>query len=372
MSNEPVRREAAAARVRACGPNDRALQAELYAACFKKPLPGGGLEWRYDRSPAGASLTFVQELEEGGVVQAVSGYACNPRRALARGDARTLATVGETGDVMTRPQWRKAGLFSALDAAAMAAAQAAGWPLVFGLPNRRSAHIFTRDLGWRPIGTVRVWSALLSADGRARAARRPAGRLRASLAPLDRARWRRSRARLERNGRGVALRPLEHFPEEVEQLSRAVEPGFEFMLRRDAPYLNWRFCQAPSGLHRILGAFDGTGRLSGYAVVQLAREDGVGYLVDLLAREERARDALIAGAGELMERSGAALMRASAIDGSWWQGVLSASGFVPPRPDDHLIVILRELQAQHPLTQAAAAASRWYFTDGDRDDETMG
>ncbi len=360
---------ARAARTRACSGADRERQAELYAACFKKPLAPGGLAWRYDRNPVGMSATFVCELPDG---RAVSGYACNPRRALARGETSSMATVGETGDVMTHPQWRKFGLFSELDRAAMRHTANAGWPLVFGLPNRRSAHIFTQDLGWESIGKVREWSFVLSADGRARRARAADGRLAAWGSALDRWRGARKRKRLEQRGKGLKIAPLERFPEEVVELSRAVEARFEFMVRRDAEYLNWRFVDAPSRQHRVLGAFDGGNKLVGYAVIQSSGHSGVGYLVDLLAPSDAARDGLIAAALGALGSSGASLVRATAIDGSWWSLVLAQSGFVPARADNHLVVILYVHQVDHRLSKAAADASRWYFTDGDRDDETMG
>src|SRR6185369_7361113 len=100
----------------------------------------------------------------------VSGYACSPRTALSFGDESTRATIGETGDVMTHPQWRKRGLFSALDRACMQETARLGWPLVFGLPNRHSAHIFL-ELGWERIGTLRAYTFLLHGGAESRAQR---------------------------------------------------------------------------------------------------------------------------------------------------------------------------------------------------------
>ena len=79
-------------QVAPCTREHRDEQARLFAACFKKPLPGGGLGWRYDASPLGESVSLVAREPDG---LAISGYACSPRLALASGDERTLATVGE-------------------------------------------------------------------------------------------------------------------------------------------------------------------------------------------------------------------------------------------------------------------------------------
>jgi GNAT superfamily N-acetyltransferase len=356
-------------RVAACGPRDRAEQARLFNACFRKQVDAAALAWRYDRNPHGAAVSFVSRPAGG---EAVSGYACSPRLALCAGDERTLAPIGETGDVMTHPAWRKRGLFSALDRAALEETRRLGWPLVFGLPNRRSAHIFL-ELGWRQAGTLRPWTFLLRADAAARAERRKEGRARAWLAPFGARAGQSARLRLRAAAGGAfEVRALAQFPPETAELSRAVEPRFALMVRRDPGYLAWRFLESPSRLHRALGLFAG-GRLRGYAVVQVPRAgEGGGYLVDVLAADDAAVAAAVEAGLAALEAAGASFAQATAVDGSWWSGVLARSGFLRPRPENHLIVIVNAHQPEHPLARAAADASRWYLTDGDRDDETMG
>lgn len=353
--------------VHACGPPDRAAQARLFNACFKKATDAEGLSWRYDRNPHGGAISFVQRAADGTLA---SGYACSPRRAVPGGDEAHAALVGETGDVMTHPDWRKRGLFSDLDRAAMAEAKRRGWPVVFGLPNRRSAHIFL-ELGWERVGTLRPWTFVLRADGAARAQQRTQGRLRGWLTPLAARRARSARGRLAPDARLVPSL-LNAFPREVEDLSRAVERRFAFMVRRDAEYLDWRFLRAPAGLHRAFGLHDGA-RFAGYVVVQLPRPgEATGYLVDLLAADDAGvASALEAGLAAL-ESAGASVVQATAIDGSWWSGVLAGAGFQPPKAENHLTVIVHVHDAAHPLAAAARDPRRWYLTDGDRDDETMG
>jgi GNAT superfamily N-acetyltransferase len=353
--------------VRLCGPADRAEQVRLYNACFKKPIDAAGLAWRYDANPAGRSITILTRPEGR---EGVSGYACNPRVATARGEH--AAVVGETGDVMTHPDWRKRGLFSDLDGAAMAEAKRQGWPLVFGLPNRRSAHIFV-ELGWQSIGTVRPWTLVLRADAAARAERGKEGRMQAWLVPAGVWHGRTARAKLRERGAGLVAEPLREFPPEVDELSREVERRFAFMIHRAKAYLDWRFIASPSRLHRAFAVRDGAGKFQGYVVVQLPRpESGVGYLVDVLARNDAAVAACVETGLAELERAGASVVQATAIDGSWWGRLLSGAGFLPPKEENHLAVILHVHAPEHPLAAAARDPREWYFTDGDRDDETMG
>ena len=355
--------------IAACGRAERVEQARLFNACFKKRVDGGALGWRYDRGPHGPAVSFVRRNPAG---LAVSGYACSPRRMLHRGDEATLATVGETGDVMTHPDWRKRGLFSGLDRAAMEETRRLGWPMVFGLPNRRSAHIFL-ELGWERVGTARPWTFVLRADSEARRARMREGRLRAWATPLGARAGRRARERMRAEGEGLEARALERFPGDVLALSRGVESCFGVMVRRDAEYLDWRFLQNPSGLHRAVGLFRPGGDLAAYVVVQLPAEGGaVGYLVDVLAQDESALHAALAAGLDVLEEAGVSVVESWAMDGTWWSERLADNGFLAPRPENELMVILYVHDPDHPLVAAAREARRWYLTDGDRDDETMG
>ena len=355
-----------------CGPDERAEQADLFNRCFKKRLGTSELRWRYDDGPHGPAISLVARPPGAGEL-GISGYACSPRRALVRGEPASEAQLGQTGDVMTDPAWRKRGIFSDLDRRCMAEAREACWPVSIGYPNRRSAHIFLK-LGWNRVGSLRPWSFFFQGGGPAREVRLREGRLRAALLPLARLGANAKRKALARRaGDQLTAHPLERFPDEVENLSRQVESRYELMVRRDAAYLNWRFVDNPGGLHRCIGIHGSDGFLRGYAVVQVPREGSpAGYLVDVLGQDDAVVAAAIAAALDTLEAAGAVLAEATAIDGSDWERELRAAGFLAPKPDNHLIVITHVHQPDHPLARAAADASRWYFTDGDRDDETMG
>ena len=357
-------------RVHRCGPEDREVQARLFNVCFKKKVDAEALAWRYDRSPHGTSASFLSLTPDG---EPVCGYACSPRIALAQGSEASRAPIGETGDVMTHPEWRKKGLFSALDKACMEETKRLGWPAVFGLPNRRSAHIFL-DLGWKKVGTVRPWTILLADDDGARKERAREGRLQGWLVPLGVRKGRAARAKLaERAGGRFKARALDAFPRDVEALSKEVERRFAWMVRRDAAWLDWRFLANPSGLHRALAVEDEEGKLSGYVVVQLPRPgESLGWLVDVLAKDDDALAAAVSAGLERLELAGASVVRAHAIDGSWWSDRLQEAGFLPPRASHHFLVIAWVNDPDHPLGRAALDARGWYLTDGDRDDETVG
>lgn len=369
MSEERERAEAqgempAGYSIAGCVVGERADQAGLFNACFTKNVSETDLEWRYSMNPHGESVNLLAREEDGGM--AVSGYACNPRLAVADG---VEAIVGQTGDVMTHPERRKLGVFSFLDREAMRRTREAGWVCVFGLPNWRSAHIF-EQLGWEVIGSVREWSLPLRLDTGALARRKRVARLAALRLPFERFLAARGMKRMARALKGYEIRPLVGFPEEVGELSKRVEARYGFMVRRDAEYLTWRFQRGKSRLHRCFGVYQ-DGGFRGYVVVQLPREGELhGFVVDLLA-EGTARNACLAAGLVALDYADASIVHASAVDGSGWATELRSAGFSPAADRNQMKIILHAHAAEHPVTQAARRTARWYFTDGDRDDETM-
>ena len=348
-----------------CEAAHRPEQAALFNACFTKDLSKRDIAWRYDENPHGVSVTLLAREEESG--EAVSGYACNPRLAVADG---VEATIGQTGDVMTHPERRKLGVFSHLDRAAMSLTAEAGWPCVFGLPNWRSAHIF-EQLGWEVIGSVREWSMPMRLDMGAALRRKRVARFAMLRLPFERLKARMGHKRLQGTLQRFDVRPLVGFPEEVKELSRRVEARYGFMVHRDADYLTWRFQRGRSRLHRSFGVYDHEGVFRGYVVVQLPRDGELhGFVVDLLAEGE-ARAAAIGAGLAALDKCNASIVHATAVDGSAWADELRSSGFSPAADRNQMKIILHPHQSDHPVTIAARNTARWYFTDGDRDDETM-
>lgn len=359
--------ETQAARV--AGPSDRAAQAALFDACFDRADGADVLPWRYDRGPHGDALCTVVSGDGGDAL--IASYACGPRRVLSAGEP---VTVGQTGDVMTAPAARGKGLFSGLDRATMARAEEAGLPVVFGLPNRASAHIFTRDLGWEEVGSLRPWTFVLVADEGARAERLKASRLASAFVPWTAWRGTMARGRLRKAFFGkINVVPIARFKEEADSVSAAVAARYPWFIERDHQYLNWRFLDAPSGRFRAHGVYEPGGEMRGWCVVQLPeRGETAGYVADIVAVDDEAfAGALEAGLGHLM-KAGASVARAHAVVGSEHEGQLRRSGFRAPRADDTRPIIVRVLDEDHAIARIARDPKSWYFTDADRDAELIG
>jgi GNAT superfamily N-acetyltransferase len=353
-----------------CAADERATQAALYDTCFGQTNGAEIIRWRYDAGPHGESVSLLSMTPDG---TAASGYACSPRRVRVRGDAQTETTIGQTGDVMTHPDFRGRGLFSALDRRALELTKELGWSAVIGLPNRNSEKLFVEKLGWDLVGKIRPWTFVLTSDARARADRLRVSRLASMAVPWTYWRGSMRRGKL----RDLAFDKLNtmaipRFGAEVDALYERVAPDFEFMVRRDQDYLNWRFMEAPSQAFRAHGVYDASGTMQGYAIVQLPESGAsVGYVVDLLANDEAAfAAAMDAALGHLL-KSSAAVAHAHAMEGSWWEERLRFSGFRAGKAADYKAVIAYVHDREHSAGRAALDASKWYFCDGDRDDELV-
>jgi GNAT superfamily N-acetyltransferase len=340
----------------------RCAQGALFDRCFGRSGGAEAVRWRYDGCPHGGTIAPIA-FEDG---RLVASYACSPRRVLYRGELLAPA-VGQTGDVMTDPELRSRGVFTALHWRAIAAARHAGWPAVWGLPNEYSGRIFFGKLGWLLAGHIGPWNFVLAADKKGRQERLVNGRLAAYGAPW--AAWRGASARRRLRVSSLEVQRVTHFPEDVGALGAAIAPRFDWMVQRDKAYLDWRFVDAPSRLFRALVLRDASGALVAYAVVQLPREgSAVGFIADLVGVDKGAEGAALDAALDELAGAGASVARAYAMLDSAWEHLLERGGF--RRPRGYKPVGAYPLDCDHALAVATMHTSRWYFTDGDRDDET--
>ena len=77
------------------------------------------------------------------------------------------------------------------------------------------------------------------------------------------------RSMRERPSSSVEVSPIGRFGASVDSLWEAVAPTFDFAVKRQAEFLNWRYRDPRAGDSTVLGTFDGD-RLTGYAVFKRA------------------------------------------------------------------------------------------------------
>jgi len=298
-------------------PEDRRAVEALYRRVFGTDAAEASRlrwEWQYGRNPnnpGGAPVIWIAR--EGPTI--VGQYATMPVR-LWVGGREVDASWGM--DVMVAPERQRQGigevLFRTWD-------RNTGASLGLGLSE--SSHRLFQKLRWPEPGPVPCLVKPLTR----RAFRRAnwpesVNRLVSAVTlPFVKvvSRTRPLRAEIEM---------IRRFPPEFSELWERLAPKFDFAVRRDARYLNWKYIEAPHVRYSV-AALKREGRVEGYAVYRHRREPrgrvtslvdflvdpddepGIKTLLRWIDREARAEDsdkvrafALHAGYRRLLRRSG--------------------------------------------------------------------
>jgi GNAT superfamily N-acetyltransferase len=227
-------------------------------------------DWQYRRNPnVPADGPLIWIAREGGTV--IGQYATMPVKLSVRG-REIDASWGM--DVMVAPERQRQGLgdelFRMWD-------RNTGASLGLGLSN--SSHALFQKMQWPEVGPVPCLVKPLSR----RALRRPhwpvaINRL-VSYMTLP---W----VRLVSRSRPLQgeVQPIRQFDAGFTRLWDRLAPKFQFAVRRDAAYLNWKYFQSPH-VRYSAGAFVRNGEPAGYVVYRHLQEPRgrVTLLVDLLA-----------------------------------------------------------------------------------------
>ena len=254
-------------------PDDRRAVDVLYRRVFGADAAEANRlrwDWQYRRNPNNPSDTpEIWLAREGPTV--IGQYATMPVRLRVR-DREIYASWGM--DVMVAPERQRQGLgevlFRTWD-------QNVGASLGLGLSE--SSYRLFKKLRWPDVGPVPCLVKPLTR----RALRRPSWPMpvnrfvSAVTLPFVRiiSRARPLRAQVER---------IRQFDDGFSDLWNRVGPKFDVAVRRDAPYLNWKYVEPPHVRYSIV-ALKRNDELGGYAVYRHAQEPRgrVTLLVDFLA-----------------------------------------------------------------------------------------
>ena len=254
-------------------PEDERQITALYRRVFGADATEGNRlrwDWQYRRNPncpPGGPTIWVAR--EGPTI--IGQYAAMPVRVQVQGQE----IAGSWGmDVMVAPERQRQGLGELLF---RTWEQHVGAALGLGLSE--SSYRLFQKLRWPNVGPVPCYVKPLTR----RALRRPSWPMPVNrfvswaTLPLVRivARARPLRAGIERVGR---------FEDEYTALWERLAPKFTLAVRRDARYLNWKYCEAPHVRYNAAALMRG-GQVHGYALYRHLQEarGRVTLLVDFLA-----------------------------------------------------------------------------------------
>jgi GNAT superfamily N-acetyltransferase len=340
-------------------PEDRRGAEGLYRRVFGSDAADANKlrwDWQYHRNPAarrGEPLIWVAR--EGGVI--IGQYAAMP--VVAQIDGREVEAAWGM-DVMVAPERQRQGLgeqlFRTWD-------RNVGAALGLGL-TESSLRLFQK-LRWPDLGSVPSLSKPLSR----RALRRPTwsrtvNRLISALILP----W----VRLVARPRPVTeeIRVIKQFDERFTELWSRVAARFDFAVRRDAGYLNWKYVQPPHVRYHIAALVRGD-RADGYIVYRHVREPlgRTTRLVDLLA--DPADEAGVLALLRWLDREARAAdsdrIRTYLTHGAF-RRLLKKSGYYQTKSDVQLVA---KVNAADMPPAFYAAPDGWHVTLGDADLDTI-
>ncbi|MCX6545564.1 MAG: GNAT family N-acetyltransferase [Acidobacteria bacterium] len=311
-------------------------------------------EWQYahnPNNPAGGPLIWVAR--EGSTV--VGQYATMPVRLQVAG-AEIDASWGM--DVMIAPERQRQGLGDALfrwwD-------QHGGASLGLGL-SEASYRLFQK-LHWPNAGPVPCLIKPLSR----RAFRRPnwpmpINRLVSALThPLIRIISRSRPLRAE-------IVPVDRFGEEFTLLWKRLAPKFDFSVKRDAAYLNWKYLEPPHVRYSTVALRRGS-EVHGYAVYRHVREPRgrVTLLVDFLAHpdDDLGVKTILRWVDQEARRADSDKIRAFALH-EGFRRIMKRSGYFQVKSTMEFMAKINAIEVPPGFY---ASTARWHVTLGDSDQD---
>jgi GNAT superfamily N-acetyltransferase len=260
-------------------PMDRVTRdLELFQQCFARngsPRASATLEWQYLASPTGRifvdfALTADQRL--------AAIYASMP--VYVRLQDRVELGL-QSCDTMTDSDYRGRGLFTKLAKITFARASEHGAKLVYGFPNKASAHGFFERLQWtnldpvpfliRPLRTRYVLERL------------PFGKYLRYLPDLPLPVGVAPR-------RGDHVQTLELFDDRATRLWHAFAAKTDIAVERDDRYLNWRL-RKPGEPYESAGLFRGDELIALVSHCVKEKHGGrIGYVMEALCAQGKTRE----------------------------------------------------------------------------------
>jgi GNAT superfamily N-acetyltransferase len=323
--------------------------------------------WKLRENPYGSGFASLMMTEESRR-RIVSTCTVTPKRLWMGGREQKWAEIGDT---FTNPSFQRKGMFAALVNASRSRGQAAGFEIIYGLPNENSRPGYVNKLNFAVDEHVAFVNHVVVVTPRGAA--RQAARVHPWAETLLR---HPSVGSVKYAVRGL-LRAVRSRHFEIEAVSTC-GPEFDDLWERaraelavaqvrDARHLTWRYLDNPFP-YRLLAARRG-GQLVGYVAVLVTppHADGLrrGYLMDwLFVASEAAsvgRALLVAGLREAA-KGGADLVFGESTANSPLPLPWPKVGVVR-RPGSKPIIIHRNEAGQALLDDATP----WHFTLGDSD-----
>ena len=144
--------------------------------------------------------------------------------------------------------------------------------------------------------------------------------------------------------KGYNIEKIDQFDDKVEGFLDKISPFYNFFIKRDKNYLNWRYCD-PRGGEYLVNQVTEKDELLGYNVLRINRrnpKNPLGYIIDQIALSNRLDviEALTHHAVEYFEIMGINEISAWLLDGHPYEKIYKTNGFLDVISDPYLTISL--------------------------------
>jgi GNAT superfamily N-acetyltransferase len=164
------------------------------------------------------------------------------------------------------------------------------------------------------------------------------------------------------------VRMIRRFDDSFTELWETLAPRFDLAVRRDAPYLNWKFASAPHVRYSIASLLRG-GRTAGYAIYRHVHEPRgrVTLLADFLADpdDEHGLLTLLRWVDREARQADSDKIRTFATHAAF-RRILRRSGYFQVKSTMEFVVKVNGVAVDHDFYQNT---DRWHVTLGDSDQD---
>ncbi|WP_216456127.1 GNAT family N-acetyltransferase [Clostridium simiarum] len=217
---------------------------ELFNEVFKKEMKLEYWTWRYNRS----SKRYINLMWDDKIL--AGHYAVFPIKIKYNG---SFIESGFSMTTMTSNNYKKLGIFKTL-ANQLYLDSYNELKIIWGFPNNNSLHGFIKYLEWNNLFDVNM--------------------LRIDIELIEQ----------ELKNKYNFIHMIDKFTNDYNELFSAISNKYDFIVKRDADYLNWRFIKNPENKYYIL-EYREDNVLKGYSVYKIYEEENILYsdIVDFLA-----------------------------------------------------------------------------------------
>ena len=168
----------------------------------------------------------------------------------------------------------------------------------------------------------------------------------------------------------INVRPIKEFDEEINGFWEKMSPHYDFIVMRDAEWLNWRYCDPRAGEYKIMIA-EKDSELVGYCVFTINdynSEYPVGYVVELLTlpRETEAASKLLGEAVNYFDNNEVNIINCLTVKNHIVNRILSKQGFLDSRMPVYVFTYTIDFEEEYNKIQGFDR-NRVYISYGDLD-----